>query len=879
MDELEQFLSGGGSSAKKPQSTIVNNPGNLRPVGGSSGFQQFSTPEEGIAAADKNLQAYGKKGINTLRGVISRWAPPSENDTEAYINTVSKKIGLDPNQQIDLSDPVQRHVISGAMFTVEKGSKNLFKAQQQQPTDELEAFLSGGKEQKTQPAQQVQPNQPVAQPQQTAQPQQVAQPSTTAQVATDLYNRYQGMKRDLGQRAAGAVDTLYGVVPAAYGAGVQALARTVNTPERAEQIGQSATQSIAQPFGKAAGVTGKESYQKPLGGITEPVVEQIKQWAEKFGLSAEQLSKKFGIPVQDVRNMLTIGSFATPQAIKEVTPAAKQVAGVVAKPIREAAAELKVVTPEQQMQQQFAVKQGTAGSVGAAKAEFNPYAGQITGEETARGQFPQVKLSKTSADVPKTEQATRSAIAQEILGKDQPVRTGVITGNENTLRTEHAKAKMPDATPEGQLLKQQIANEQTALSNYAQQRVENTGASPTLVTPYERGERINSAFAGDEGLSGFFKQEKRNLFDEARQRTGNNPIQSQNIDSLLQNKQFKAGLGLKGNEGVAKSAQEFIDLAKTVGFEDEAGNFYAPNTVGAWTAVLKALNKDWTPQNASVIRKFNQAIERDIGAAGGLDLLKKADQLHQAEKVLFGSEGIKQIFGDIDPNGVQTATAFEAIPQKLNSMPVDQWKHIYETAEKVAKGTIDGPIDKSTGMPKWTIQVPEELRVSAESAMNEMRGNIAREIYQAGAAKAGEWNQNAVNKILNARSDKIKLAFSPEEQQAFHTLNVGGYLMPGVHSYEGAGLQGRRVQGIIEGNLGKMGAAAGATVGGAIAGPPGAAVGGYLGGQAGLKAAGGMEARALNKAAEKTQKQMQKNAQMGQNTLNDINELSKKGKK
>ena len=124
-------------------------------------------------------------------------------------------------------------------------------------------------------------------------------------------------------------------------------------------------------------------------------------------------------------------------------------------------------------------------------------------------------------------------------------------------------------------------------------------------------------------------------------------------------------------------------------------------------------------------------------------------------------------------------------------MPLDQWKHIYDTAEKVSKGTISGPIDKATGMPKWVVEVPEELRISAQSAMNEMRGNIAREIYQAGATKAGEWNQNSVNKILNARADKIKMAFSPEEQKAFHTLNTVGHLMPGAHGYEGAGLQAR----------------------------------------------------------------------------------------
>lgn len=547
------------------------------------------------------------------------------------------------------------------------------------------------------------------------------------------------------------------------------------------------------------------------------------------------------------------------QAVGQAVQAGRQIPGAIGK---------QLGVGELELQRQFEAKggqpqiQAKPGSIGAAKVENNPYAGQITGEEAARGQFPQVKLSKITQDVPVTEQKTRSQIANEILGETGQVRPGVITGNENTLRNEYTKAKMANPTPEGELYKQQIAQEQNALSNYAQKRIENTGASPTLITPYERGQRINDAFAGEEGLAGFFKGEKKKLYDEVTSKVGDNPIQTSNVENLFGDKQFKAGLGLKGNEGVAKAAEDLINHAKTIGFKDEMGNVYAPNTVGAWTAVQKALNSNWTKDNAGVIRQINQAIERDIGQAGGLDLLKKADSLHQAEKVLFGSKGIKEIFGDIDPNGVQTATAFDAIPQKLNSMPLDQWRHIYDTAEKVSKGTISGPIDKVTGLPKWTVEVPQELRVSAQSAMNEMRGNLAREIYQAGAAKAGEWNQNAVNKILNARADKIKMAFSPEEQQAFHTLNMGGYLMPGVHSYEGAGQQLRRV-GIIEGNLGKLGTTAGAGIGGAIAGPGGAAVGGYLGGKAGMAGSEKLATRALSKEAKKSQEEMRKASQLG----------------
>jgi hypothetical protein len=293
------------------------------------------------------------------------------------------------------------------------------------------------------------------------------------------------------------------------------------------------------------------------------------------------------------------------------------------------------------------------------------------------------------------------------------------------------------------------------------------------------------------------------------------------------------------------------------------GNVYAPNSVNGWIAVQKSLNNNWTRENAGIIRQINQAIEKDIGSAGGLELLKKADSLHQAEKVLFGSKGIKEIFGDIDPNGVQTATAFEAIPQKLNSMPLDQWKHIYETAEKVASGTITGPIDKATGLPKWTLQVPEELKISAQSAMAEMRGNLAREVFEAGSSKMGEWNYKNVNTILNARADKIKTAFSPEEQKAFHTLNVGGHLMPGTHVYEGGGQQLRRV-GMIEGNLGKLGTTAGAAAGTAIFGPGvGTAVGGYLGGKAGVAGSEKLANKALTKDALKSQKEMQKASQLG----------------
>ena len=147
-----------------PKTGGVNqfNVGNLRPVGQSTGFQQPASYEEGIRAMDKNLEVYGTKHkINTLRGVISRYAPPSENDTEAYIKYVAQRTGLDPNQEIDLTNPAVRHVITGPMILMEKGNKAIFgpvssqqkQAQTQTKTSASEdplynAILSGSVEEK-----------------------------------------------------------------------------------------------------------------------------------------------------------------------------------------------------------------------------------------------------------------------------------------------------------------------------------------------------------------------------------------------------------------------------------------------------------------------------------------------------------------------------------------------------------------------------------------------------------------------------------------------------------------------------------------------------------------------------------------------------------
>jgi hypothetical protein len=477
-------------------------------------------------------------------------------------------------------------------------------------------------------------------------------------------------------------------------------------------------------------------------------------------------------------------------------------------------------------------------------------------------------LSKTPEDVPVNEQVLRSQVAQEIMPGEQ-VRPGVITANENTLRNEYTKAKMD--TPEGRLYKQQIANEQNALSKYAEDRVDATGASPTLINDEQRGQRINDVFHGmspddpsSASITGYLNQAKKQIYDSAFQKVGNNQINTSHIDDLLSNPQWTAGLKIKGVEGVQSAAKDYLNLAKTVGFEDVNGVMHPPSSVAAYDAVRKAMNAEWTPQNARAIQRVNQAIDKDIAAVADPALYKLGDKIHQVEKTIFGSKGIKTLFGEADANGVITSsTPLEKIPSKLNNLPKDQWRHIRDTLDELANGRVRNAPE---GMPP----VPDELRQSAAAARAEIDGALAREVYKAGASKVGEWNQNSTNKVLNSViGEKILETFPPEEVRKFHLLNYGGHFMPGIHSYEGAGLQARRV-GMIEGNLGKAGTAAGAAVGGSLFGAPGAAIGGYYGGKAGVAGSEALAAKALQKEAKKTQKEMQKAAELGKSKLSDI---------
>lgn len=127
-EELARYRAAGSKAPAKPAQTEAppasgkmtrglrnNNPGNMRPVSrnqaNDGAFTIYRTPEEGWGALGKQLKAYANAGLDNVASIISKYAPSSENNTGAYIQSVtanmSKRLGSDVRAltRLDLSDP------------------------------------------------------------------------------------------------------------------------------------------------------------------------------------------------------------------------------------------------------------------------------------------------------------------------------------------------------------------------------------------------------------------------------------------------------------------------------------------------------------------------------------------------------------------------------------------------------------------------------------------------------------------------------------------------------------------------------------------------------------------------------------------------------
>jgi hypothetical protein len=85
-------------------------------------FCVFENAVMGIRAMAKNLLAYHDRlGCDTVREYIERWAPPNENNTQAYIAHVAARIGCDSDSPIEIRVPKVMAALIDGIIRVECG--------------------------------------------------------------------------------------------------------------------------------------------------------------------------------------------------------------------------------------------------------------------------------------------------------------------------------------------------------------------------------------------------------------------------------------------------------------------------------------------------------------------------------------------------------------------------------------------------------------------------------------------------------------------------------------------------------------------------------------------------------------------------------------
>jgi len=85
-------------------------------------FEEFDNFGDGIRAGARILRTYRDKyGLNTIRGIITRFAPSNENNTAAYINSVASQSGIEADAPIETMEDYA--AIGKAMIRHENGQQ------------------------------------------------------------------------------------------------------------------------------------------------------------------------------------------------------------------------------------------------------------------------------------------------------------------------------------------------------------------------------------------------------------------------------------------------------------------------------------------------------------------------------------------------------------------------------------------------------------------------------------------------------------------------------------------------------------------------------------------------------------------------------------
>jgi hypothetical protein len=110
-----------------------NNPGNIRKSTSKwagladeqpdPDFCTFKSAQFGIRAMCRILLAYNARGLATVRQIINTWAPPVENNTDAYVNAVAHGCQVSADDVLDVDSAEVMRPLLKEIVLHENGSQ------------------------------------------------------------------------------------------------------------------------------------------------------------------------------------------------------------------------------------------------------------------------------------------------------------------------------------------------------------------------------------------------------------------------------------------------------------------------------------------------------------------------------------------------------------------------------------------------------------------------------------------------------------------------------------------------------------------------------------------------------------------------------------
>lgn len=634
--------------------------------------------------------------------------------------------------------------------------------------------------------------------------------------------------RSVGRAAVGVMENAIPAVQSLYAEPAAWLAKqgtmyanaaglTDRTPEQVQgSVRDFLTMHPQTEAGKAV--------QGGIGAVMAPVVDSAKFYGDLVNrvpgvgpaavnaaegflamAPATEMLRGFSVPAQAAANAKRIGADA--KALPEVpreTPAPAAVAPETPKGPFSAPPEpigkTESGTP-------IPGAPSTLTATGNPRAAFwePPAAGKVT-----------VDSEPVTGGVPKEFSTDRAQILDRV-GLEH-ARESSLTGDAKAAATDFQMSRFDE--PAGKAAFDQFATEKQALNKFSTGIVEKTRGSLGLDEDAlnTRGQSMAAPF---DALREWFKDQRKDLYDKADERSGGHAVvQPLSIDELLNDRSFNNQLTARGQTHMVTGIKSELERFK----EANGGTL----TVKEAEQFRQFLNTIWTPDNSAIVGKLKGALDDDVLKGAGEDLYGPARAMAQMEKqTLDNPNGISKLF-DVDPqNPINRTTSLDKIPDTLNRMSPEQFTNVIKTLQAM----------------------PEALQPQAQAALAEVKAHLANKALEAGSKTQGQWNAAGVSEVLKKNSAKLKVAFEdqPEVLAMLQDLDSAGRILKVDGSYPGAAAQAANAmkRGFMSHAISKAASGTGALIG-SMMGPVGSmagAVGGeFLGGKMGSSMA---EAKAL----------------------------------